>query len=301
MLHARMLSYLDEVARCGSFRKAASNLNVASTAINRQIIALEQELGEPLFERMHKRLRLTAAGEVLIEHVRETLKSYNRTRARLDALKGTKQGHVSIATTLGLAAGPIARIIHEYTQEQPHIRVVLQGLFADGIPNAVISGDVDLGLGFNLHRNAKLKVLFGLEVPFGAVVAPNHPLAERKRVRLAEAATFPLVLAEQHMSLRTLVDVALARVSVTALPIVETNSVELMKQYVRLGQAVTFLNPFDVVEDRLAGRLRYLPIGETPMQPMTLIARHRGTIDPVTSRFVEHLKRSLTNLTESSN
>ena len=159
MLHARMLSYLDEVARCGSFRKAASNLNVASTAINRQIIALEQELGEPLFERMHKRLRLTAAGEVLIEHVRETLKSYNRTRARLDALKGTKQGHVSIATTLGLAAGPIAKIIHEHTQEHPHIRIVLQGLFADGIPNAVISGDVDLGLGFNLHRNAKLKVL----------------------------------------------------------------------------------------------------------------------------------------------
>ncbi len=50
MLHARMLSYLDEVARCGSIRKAAANLSVASTAINRQIIALEQELGEPLFE-----------------------------------------------------------------------------------------------------------------------------------------------------------------------------------------------------------------------------------------------------------
>ncbi|MDT2022158.1 LysR family transcriptional regulator [Methylocella sp. CPCC 101449] len=299
MLHARMLSYLDEVARCGSIRKAAANLNVASTAINRQIIALEQELGEPLFERMPRRLRLTAAGEVLIEHVRETLKSYDRTRGRLDALKGTKQGHVSIATTLGLAAGPIAKIIHEYTQEHPHVRIVLQGLFADGIPNAVISGDVDLGLGFNLQRNAKLKTLFGLDVPFGAVVAPSHPLAQREKVRLSEAATYPLVLAEQRMSLRALVDLALARVSVTPRPIVETNSIELMKQYVHLGQAVTFLNPLDVAEDRLAGRLRYLPIGETLTQSMTLIARHRGTIDPATSRFVEHLKRSLTQLTES--
>ncbi|MDH0912391.1 LysR family transcriptional regulator, partial [Rhizobium pusense] len=67
MLHARMLMYLDEVVRSGSIRKAAMKLNVASTAINRQIIALEEELGQPIFERMPRRLRLTATGEALIE------------------------------------------------------------------------------------------------------------------------------------------------------------------------------------------------------------------------------------------
>lgn len=299
MLHARMLSYLDEVARCGSIRKAAANLNVASTAINRQIIALEQELGENIFERMPRRLRLTATGEVLIEHVRETLKSYDRARGRLDALKGTKQGHITIATTLGFAAGPIAKILHDYTTEHPYIRVSLQGLFADGIPNAVLSGDVDLGLGLNLQPNPKLRTLFGIDVPFGAVVAPGHPLAKKEKIRLSEAATYPLVLAEPRMSLRTVVDMALARISVTSKPVVETNSIELMKQFVQLGHAVTFLNPLDVAEDRLTGRLRYLPIGESQTQSMKLVARQKGTIDPATSRFVEHLKRSLTQLTEA--
>jgi len=299
MLHARMLSYLDEVARCGSIRKAAANLNVASTAINRQIIALEQELGENIFERMPRRLRLTATGEVLIEHVRETLKSYDRTRGRLDALKGTKQGHITIATTLGFAAGPIAKILYDYTNAHPYIRVSLQGLFADGIPNAVLSGDVDLGLGLNLQPNPKLRTLFGIDVPFGAVVAPGHPLAKKEKIRLSEAAAYPLVLAEPRMSLRTVVDMALARISVTSKPVVETNSIELMKQFVQLGQAVTFLNPLDVAEDRLTGRLRYLPIGESQTQSMKLVARQKGTIDPATSRFVEHLKRSLTQLTEA--
>jgi DNA-binding transcriptional LysR family regulator len=299
MLHARMLSYLDEVARCGSIRKAAANLNVASTAINRQIIALEQELGENIFERMPRRLRLTATGEVLIEHVRETLKSYDRARGRLDALKGTKQGHITIATTLGFAAGPIAKILYDYTNEHPYIRVSLQGLFADGIPNAVLSGDVDLGLGLNLQQNPKLRTLFAIDVPFGAVVAPGHPLAKKEKIRLSEAATYPLVLAEPRMSLRTVVDMALARISVTSKPVVETNSIELMKQFVQLGHAVTFLNPLDVAEDRLTGRLRYLPIGESQTQSMTLVARQKGTIDPATSRFVEHLKRSLTQLTEA--
>src|SRR5579862_8524095 len=60
MLHSRLLRYLDEVSRLGSIRKAAVRLNVASSAINRQILALENELGAPIFERMPRRLRLTA-------------------------------------------------------------------------------------------------------------------------------------------------------------------------------------------------------------------------------------------------
>src|SRR5882757_246157 len=78
MLHSRLLKYLDEVARVGSIRKASVRLNVASSAINRQILALENKLGAPIFERMPRRLRLTATGEVLIAHVRETLKGHQR-------------------------------------------------------------------------------------------------------------------------------------------------------------------------------------------------------------------------------
>ena len=61
LLHSRKLLYLDEIARCGSIRKAADRLNVSSSAINRQILALEEEFGVPLFERLPRGLRLTAA------------------------------------------------------------------------------------------------------------------------------------------------------------------------------------------------------------------------------------------------
>ena len=110
MLHGRMLRYLDVVARVGSIRKAATVLNVASSAINRQIIALEEELGEPLFERMPRRLRLTATGEVLIEHVRATLKAHTHTLERIEAMRGLHRGTITLATSFGLAAGPMAQI-----------------------------------------------------------------------------------------------------------------------------------------------------------------------------------------------
>src|ERR1700720_440436 len=88
MLHSRLLTYVDEVARTASIRKAATHLNVAASAISRQILALEIQLGTPLFQRLPKKLVLTAAGEILIGHIRQTLKELTRAQAKIEELKG---------------------------------------------------------------------------------------------------------------------------------------------------------------------------------------------------------------------
>ena len=71
MLHAAALYYFREVARVGSIRRAASSMNVAASALNRQIINLEIQLGTPLFDRLPGGMRLTVAGDLLLRHVRE--------------------------------------------------------------------------------------------------------------------------------------------------------------------------------------------------------------------------------------
>jgi DNA-binding transcriptional LysR family regulator len=302
MLHSRMLRYLDEVARCGSIRKAADHLNVAASAINRQILALEEEIGEPIFERMPRRLRLTATGEILIEHVRQTLKDYARVGGRLTALKGVEQGRVKISTTLGLAAGPFANIVGDFVDRHPRVQVNVRALFAEAIPNSVISGDIDLGLGFNFQPDRALRTLMTFDVPLGAVVAPSHELAGEKNVKLVDVIQYPLVMAEAGMSLRSIVDQAMNRVSLLARPTIETNSVELMKKFIRQRpRAVTFLNPLDVAEECASGSLVFVSLAETSMraQPLRLVARAKGMLDPVTSRFAEELRSALNGLTEA--
>ena len=93
-MHARVLRYLDEVVRCGSIRKAAEKLHVAPTAINRQILELEQNLGTPLFERIHKRLRLTPLGEMVLGHVRQTLREH---QLLLSQVEEYKAGRIRLA------------------------------------------------------------------------------------------------------------------------------------------------------------------------------------------------------------
>ena len=93
----RQLEYLVTAIDCRSIAGAAEKLNVASSSINRQIIELEAELGTPLFERLPRRLRLTAAGEILINHIRQTLRDHDRARIRIAELGGVGRGTVRIA------------------------------------------------------------------------------------------------------------------------------------------------------------------------------------------------------------
>ncbi|ODN71960.1 LysR family transcriptional regulator [Methylobrevis pamukkalensis] len=291
MLHSRKLQYIDEIARCGSIRKAASRLNVASSAVNRQIIALEEEIGAPLFERLPRGLRLTAAGELYIEHIREVLKDYQRLESRIRGLRMPQAGRVSMVTTVGLAAGPLSDIVARFVMGNPRIRVQLRSDGPATTLHPVLTGEVDLGLGFNLPATPGIRTLGSFSIPLGLVAAANHPLARRGVVNLADAAGEPLVLAQPGTSLRNAINLALSPLAMAVEPLVETNSMEMMKKLVRAGVGLTFMNPLDVLEDCRRGDLVFLPIADDHVrdQPLKLFARSRAPLDAATSLFVEYL------------
>jgi DNA-binding transcriptional LysR family regulator len=290
-----MLRYLDEVARCGSIRRAATRLNVASSAVNRQILVLERELGAPLFERMTRKLRLTAAGELLIDHVRSTLKEYDRVSLRLEALKGVQRGKVTFATTLGLAMGPLRNTVSEFLKRHPGVQIEVRALVADAIPNAVISGEADLALSYNLASDPNLRKQLSIAVPIVAIVAPHHPLAARGRVHIAEVANYPMVLPLAGMTVRDLVAAAFLQLSVTSPPILETNSIEMIKQLVAEPPRVTFLNPLDAFVEHERRELVFLELADRQLRPQQLqiITRERSPPDFIASLFLEQLKVSL--------
>lgn len=295
MLHSRKLQYIDEIARCGSIRKAAQRLNVASSAVNRQILALEEELGAPLFERLPRGLRLTAAGEMCVEHIREVLKSYDRLEARIRALKMPQAGKVTLVTTVGLAAGPLPEIIARFVAENPRIRIHLRSDIGDTTIASVVTGDVDLGLGFNIPPTPGIRTVAAFDVPIGAVLPPGHPLTEQERVNVADVVQEPLVLAQSGTSLRNVINLMLSPLPLPIEPVVETNASEMLKQLVRRGTGLTFLNPLDVYDDCSRGELVFRPVADPHVrhQPMRLFARARAPLDAATSLFVDYLLSEL--------
>jgi DNA-binding transcriptional LysR family regulator len=298
MLHSRLLRYLDEVARVGSIRKAAAQLNVASSAINRQILALENEIGAPIFERMSRRLRLTATGEVLIAHVRETLKGHQRVTAQIEAFKGLTRGEATIATMNGLAAGPLPRFLSGILEQHPRVLLRLRVLPFDQMINAVLSGEADMALTYNAALSPGLRVVASHDVPIGAVVSPRHPLTKRPSLRLADCIEFPIAVADVTMTIRPAVDLAFSHANLVLRPTIETNSIEFLKKIARSGQAITFLNPVDVAEEVAAGEIRHLPVQELESHPISLklMVRVRGGLDSFPSLLVEELRKAMPQL-----
>ena len=111
MRHLRFLRYVDEIARAGSIRKAAEQLHVTASAVNRRVMDLEAELGAPLFERRPRGVRLTAAGELFVRYIREQSGDVERMKSQIEELKGLRRGTVRIACSQALALDFLPREI----------------------------------------------------------------------------------------------------------------------------------------------------------------------------------------------
>ena len=211
MLHSRKLLYINEIARTGSIRKAAAKLNVASSAINRQIIELEDEIGAELFERLPRGLRLTSAGELYVEHIREVMKSYQRLETRVKALKMPDAGKVRIVTTVGLAAGPMPVLVAKFVAKHPRVKIFMRNDLGSATTlNPVSVGEVDIGIGLNIPASPGIRTLAVFDVPIGAVLPPGHPLTAQPQVSLGELLQERLVLVMKSLSLRDVIDFAFA-------------------------------------------------------------------------------------------
>ncbi|WP_243079485.1 LysR family transcriptional regulator [Pantoea sp. MQR6] len=298
MLQHRLFVYLDQVARSGSIRKAAERLHISASAINRQLLALEEELGTPLFQRLPRKMVLTAAGEALIYHVRLSFKEIEWAQMKIEELKGLRRGEVTIAMMSGLAANLIPRTASEFRRANPRVKLNLQQLTTgENITNAVASGEADLGIGFDFDLQPVHRNIASVAVRLGAVVGVGHPLADKPSLRLSDCLPYPIVIADKSMVIRPYLDEVFARASVNLQPVIETNSIELMRQSAIMDQTLTFLTPIDIEFDQRSGRLIYIPVRELSQQTQTLmlIGHDRGT-SAIGSVFAETIKSMMSEL-----
>jgi DNA-binding transcriptional LysR family regulator len=300
VLHTRLLTYIDEVVRQGSIRRAADRLNVASSAISRQILTLEETLGVSLFDRSGRRLKPTAAGELLVNHVRETLKGMAVTRDQIEELKGLRRGAITIGLMSGLAANILPRAVTRFQENNPRVEVRLSLMTTgDQILTGVERGELDLGIGFDFARHANIRVAYSASGRLGAVVSARHPLASCPELRLAQCMAYPLVLADQSTAIRPHIDDAFDRSQLKPGIMVETNSIEVMRQMAIVSQSVSFLTPFDIESEQRLGRLVHVPVHELARHEQRLmLIQNQRRANVLASVLAETLKAMIAEVVE---
>ena len=240
MRHLRLLRYVDEVARAGSIRKAAERLNLTASALNRRVQDIEEDLGTRIFERLPRGVRLNAAGELLIRHIRGQLADMSRVKSQIEDLSGFRRGTVSIACNQALAYDLLPSAIAAYRAEFPLVEFQVKVRDHGDALRALADFEVDLALVFRPSLMPEFQVLASAEQRVVAIMSAEHPLAGKPALRLRDCAAHPLALPERSYGGRQLLEEATARSSFRFEPVVESNSFEFLRNYVRFERAITF-------------------------------------------------------------
>jgi len=259
-IHAPALQYFDVVRRAGSIREGARRLNVASSAVNRQILKLEEEIGASLFERLPSGLRLTLAGEVLAQHVTVVLRDLERATSAVEAIKGLQFGHVELATLDGLCRRIVPTALAAVHRAHPRLSFGVTILDTDKIPAAIISGDFHLGLAFEVWRRAELRQLAVAKVRLGAVVRQDSALAGRPSVTLRDCTNQPLILPKANFANRDQLHPLFFDARLRDRGQFEAGSMELMTQLVLRGLGVAFMTRIGIETFLETGELVHIPL-----------------------------------------
>ena len=259
-IHAAGLSYFDAVRRAGSIRAAARKLNVASSAVNRQILKLEEEVGTPLFERLPGGLKLTAAGEAMARHVIVVLQDLERARSDIAGLKGARVGHVTIATVEGVCGAVLPEVICRLRARAPRVTISVETMGSFAIPKAIAEGAADVGLAFALPRHPELRQVALARFRLGVMMAPDHPLAGRSTVSFPACLDYPIILATPDLSINQLLSPVISRLMRPVEPVITANSIELMRELAERGVGLAFQTRLGVERLLRDGRLVHIPI-----------------------------------------
>jgi len=261
-MHAAVLRYIDQVARMGSIRRAASTLNVASSAVNRQILKLEADIGIPLFERVGNGVRPTVAGEFVIRHARDTLAKWQSTQLEISALSGDIHGEVRVVTIPSPIVRLMPRAIESTARQHPHIsyRVI------DASPNEhaeeMRAGRPDIAVLFIDRRYRGYQVVARIRMRLGAIMRPDHPLAKRQELTLTECAAYPVVMLNDPWILNATAEAEFTHSGAQFRPLVVTNSLAMTKESIHAGLGIGFFTPTGFVDELKNGSLVHVPLAE---------------------------------------
>jgi DNA-binding transcriptional LysR family regulator len=259
----RQLNYFLTAAQTENFRKAADMCLVAQSALSRQIAGLEEELGVILFERVNQRVKLTPAGHAFAGYARNILEQLQNGQRAMAELKTGERGLVVLGCVEALSTNFLPKAFAPFHRQYPDIqmRVVVKG--AIELMRMVEEGQVDFGLVLGPVPRSELLIVRELFKQVLELIVPlNHPLLSEKPkgLTLKEVARLPLLTVNPGFTIRRVLEQVFANRGLNLQPVVETDSIEGLKEFVKQGTGVTIMPKALIRPEQFGTELLTLPI-----------------------------------------
>lgn len=255
------LAYFLEVARRGSVTEAAQTLNVAPSAISRQVAKLESGIGAPLFIRHPRGMTLTDTGSRLLAHARRTEAESSALADELRSGRGAEARRVTVACSEGFGRRLLPRAIAAFRREHPDVTFELDVVSRQEATRRVAEGIVDVAVTYAMGPQHDVRVECAVVVPMAAIVPLDHELARREHVSLAELSGYPLALGSAGTSQRELFDIGAQMEGLTVNPALVCDALAAQYEFVRSGGGIALVGDLgDLGEDATPEGVAHVPL-----------------------------------------
>jgi len=278
MMDLHRIEIFATAAAVHSFTVTGERLHLTQSAVSQQIRLLEEEIGEELFTRSHRRVKLTHRGEQFLIAANELLAAWSRFRTTANLDRGQLKGRIVVGTSAAAAAYLWGALYRDFGLAHPQVKMDLRTMIATEASLAEIqSGELDFAF-VPLPVTLRGTDTIALGVQEGLLCAmAGHPLARRRTVTGAELASQRFILYEKSMAVRWLADQFFKANGLDPQVVMESNDTHLIKAMISYGYGIGFLPDWSVESEIKERRIVALRIaGPRLRQRMGLLYRPKG-------------------------
>lgn len=257
----RQMQYVLELAQTGSFTKAAARLHITQPTLSKTIKSLEEELGVELFNREGKRIELTDAGRAIEVQARSIVESFHNLRLELNDLTNFNKGIIRLGIPPMAGSSFFPQVIRRFREQYPGLVIQTVEEGSKKLEMKVAEGKLDMGVVLLPVDQERFDSFTVVKEHLKLLVHPEHPLADREQVRLAELAGEPFILFREEFALHDRIISECIRVGFRPNVLYESSQWDFIYEMAAAGLGIAML-PETICRGLDTSRVRLLTLEE---------------------------------------
>jgi len=280
-----------EVAKQGNFSRAGQKVFRSQSAVSAQIRQLEHEYGEKLLDRVGKSVRLTPAGETLLEYANRLLTLRGESLRAVADQSSIPRGVLAIGANEATCLYVLPDHFAEYQRRYPGVQISIYRNFSHKILEKVEDGSVDVGIVTLPVRSPSLKVHSIFRDRLVLVTSADHPLARRRSVGIAEVAEYPLIFPRTGHT-RAMLDKYFRPFRASLRVAMELPSVGMIKGFVVAGLGISLISASFAHDEQASGQVKLVEIEDVDIhRELGLVYRRDRTLPHAATAFIALIRQ----------
>lgn len=286
------LEVLIAVANERGFSRAADKLYRTQPAISQAIRRLEEEVGEPLFDRSSKDGTLTASGQVLLKYAQQIMNLRRDAKLAVKELKDLQRGKVTLGAN-EYTVMYLLPVISVYRVRHPHIKIEVKRDLASRIPSEVLKRDVEIGIVSFRPNDPALQTVSVATDELALIVAPHHPLAGKKIVSVRELVVESFIAHNVRSPYRERVVQTFEKHRTPLNISMELPTLEAIKRFVEQGMGVALVPRLAAQAEIERGQVIALTVREMRLERKLYLIYRKGAKLSHAARAFLHVARNI--------